>query len=108
VGPDPRVRDWAIGFGRGEEAHYRRRWHAPHAAVRLLRTRRSTPKEYDSRAWAPVSEAGLLLSAEMMRCGGSLLVWRFAFSAHGGRRPRSMTCGSGPSCQRLVRFFRWR
>jgi hypothetical protein len=44
------VRDWAIGFGRGEEAHYCRRWGAPHAAVRLLRTRRPTPEEYDSRA----------------------------------------------------------
>jgi hypothetical protein len=61
VGPGPRVRDWAVGFGGGEEAHYRRRWRAPHAAVRLLRTRRPTPKEYDSWAWAPMPEAGLLL-----------------------------------------------
>jgi hypothetical protein len=81
--------------------HYRRRWHAPHAAVRLLRTRRSTPKEYDSWARAPTPEAGrLLVSAEVKRRatagGGVLLTWRFAFSAHGGRRPRSMTRGPGP------------
>jgi hypothetical protein len=36
VGPGPRVRDWAVGFDGGEEAHYRRRWCAPHATVRLL------------------------------------------------------------------------
>jgi hypothetical protein len=79
VGPDPRVRYWAVGFGGGEEA----RRFAPRVAVRFLRTRRPTPKEYDSWARAPVSEAGPLLSAEMKRRGGSLLAWRFAFFAHG-------------------------
>jgi hypothetical protein len=53
----------------------------------------------------PVSEAGPLLSAEMKRRttvdGSVLLTWRFTFSAHGGRRPRSMTRGPGPPCQRL-------
>jgi hypothetical protein len=113
MGPGPRVRDWAIGFGGGEEAHYhrrwrtphtadwsaafgggeemhhRRQWRAPHAAVRLLRSRRPTPKEHDSWAWAPVPEAGpLLVSAEVKRRttagSGVLLTRRFAFSAHGG------------------------
>jgi hypothetical protein len=105
VGPSPRVRDWAVGFGGGEETHYRRRWRAPHAAVRLLRTRRPTPEEYDSWARAPVSETGPLLSVEGKRRttagGGVLLTRRFAFSAHGGRCPRSMTRGPGPLCQRL-------
>jgi hypothetical protein len=96
VGLGPRVRDWAVGFGGGEEAYYRGRWLAPLVAVRLLRTRRPTPKEYDSWAQAPMLEAGPLLSAEMKRCGGSLLAWRFAFFAHGDRRPRSMTRGPGP------------
>jgi hypothetical protein len=77
VGPSPRVRDWAVDFGGGEEAHYRGRRPAPHAAVRLLGTRRPTPKEHDLWARAPVSEAGPLLSAEMKRRttagGGSLL-----------------------------------
>jgi hypothetical protein len=50
VGLGPRYRDWAIGFGGGEEAHSRKWWRAPHAAVRLLRTRRPTPEEYGS--WA--------------------------------------------------------
>jgi hypothetical protein len=58
VGPGPRVRVRAIGFDGGEEAHYRRRWRAPHAVVRLCRTRRPTPKEHDSRARAPVPETG--------------------------------------------------
>jgi hypothetical protein len=62
VDPGPRVRDWAVGFSGGEEAHYRRRWRAPHTAV--------------------------------------------AFSTHGGQRPKSMTRGPGPPCQRLVRCFR--
>jgi hypothetical protein len=30
VGPGPRVRDWSAAFSGGEEAHYRRRWRAPH------------------------------------------------------------------------------
>jgi hypothetical protein len=105
VGPGPRVKDWSAAFGGGEEAHYRRRWRAPHAAVRLLRTWRPTPKEYDSWAQAPVPETGPLLSTEVKRCTtagyGVLLTRRFAFSTHGGQHPRSMTRGPGPPCQRL-------
>jgi hypothetical protein len=67
VGPGPRARDWAVGFSGGEEAHSCRRWRAPLAAVRLLRTRRPTPEEYDSWARVPVSETGPLLSAEVKR-----------------------------------------
>jgi hypothetical protein len=58
VGPGPRARSWSAAFGEGEETYYRRRWHAPHVAVRLLHTWRSTPKEYDSWARAPVPETG--------------------------------------------------
>ena len=104
MGPDPRVRYWAVVFGRGEEARYRGRRLAPHTAVRLFRTQSLTPKEYDLWARAPVLEAGPLLSAEMKRHGGSLLAWRFAFFAHGDRRPRSMTRGPGPSFQGLDRL----
>jgi hypothetical protein len=106
VGPGPRVRGWAATFDGDEEADYRGRRPAPHAAVRLLRTRRSTPKEHDSWAWAPVSEAGSLLTAEMKRCGGSPLARRFTFSALVDRRPGSMTRGPGPPCQRLGRLAR--
>jgi hypothetical protein len=95
-----------------KEAHYHRWWRAPHAVVHLIHTRRPTPDEYDSWARAPVSETGLLLLAEMKRRttagGGMLLTRRFAFSAHGGRRPKSMTRGPGPLCQSLVRCFWWR
>jgi hypothetical protein len=112
VGPGPRVRDWVVCFGGGEKVHYRGRWHAPHAAVHLLRTQRSTSEEYDSWARAPLSETGPPLSAEVKRRttagGGVLLTRRFAFSAHGGRRPKSMTRGPGPPCQRLVHCFRRR
>jgi hypothetical protein len=73
VGPGPRDRGWSATFGKDEEA----RRFAPCVVVRLLRTRRPTPEEYDSSAWAPVPEAGPLLSAEMKRRGGSLLAWRF-------------------------------
>jgi hypothetical protein len=55
---------------------------------------------------APVLETGPLLSVEMKRHCGSLLAWRFAFFAHGDRRPKRMTRGPGPPCQRLVRCFR--
>jgi hypothetical protein len=105
VGPGPRARHWAVDFGGGEEAHYRRRWRAPDAAARPLRTWRPTTEEYDSWARALVSETGPLLSAEMNRRttagGGVLLTRRFAFSAHRGRRPRRMTRGPWPPCQRL-------
>jgi hypothetical protein len=105
VGPGPRVRGWAAAFGGDEDAHYRRRWSAPHVVVHLLGTRRPTPKEYDSWARAPVLEAGPLLSAEMKRRttadGGVLLTRWFTFSAHGGRRPSNMTRGPGPPRQRL-------
>jgi hypothetical protein len=88
VGPGPHVSNWVVGFDGDEEAHYRRRWRATHAAVHLLRTRRPTPKEYDSWARAPVPEAGPLLSMEMKRRtitdGGVLLTRWFTFSAHGG------------------------
>jgi hypothetical protein len=53
VGPGPRLRGWAAAFGEDEEA----RRFAPRVAVRLLRTRRPTPKEHDSWARAPMSEA---------------------------------------------------
>ena len=33
MGPGPSARVWAIGFSGGEEAHYRRRWRAPHVAA---------------------------------------------------------------------------
>jgi hypothetical protein len=67
VGQGPRARHWAVDFGGGEEAHCCRRWRAPHAAVRLLRTRRPTPKEYDSWARAPAPETGPLLPVEVKR-----------------------------------------
>jgi hypothetical protein len=58
------------------------------------------------RGWAAAfggdEEAGPLLLAEMKRRttaeGSVLLTRRFIFSAHGGRRPRSMTRGPGPPC----------
>jgi hypothetical protein len=54
VGLSPRARGWSAAFSGDEEA----RRFSPHVAVRLLRTRRLTPKEYDSWAQAPVSKAG--------------------------------------------------
>jgi hypothetical protein len=57
VGSGPRARGWGATFGGDEEAHYRERWRAPNTNVRLLRTRRPTPKEYDSWARAPAPEA---------------------------------------------------
>jgi hypothetical protein len=83
VGSGPRVRHWVVGFNGGEEAHYHGRRLAPHVAVRLLHTRRPTPKEYDLWAQAPVLEASPLLSTEMKRRGGSLFAWWFAFFALG-------------------------
>jgi hypothetical protein len=68
--------------------------------------------EDDSWAWAPVPETGLLVSMEVKRRttvgGGVLLTRRFAFFAHRGRHPRSMTRGPGPPFQRLARCFRRR
>jgi hypothetical protein len=77
VGPGPHARGWsAAGFSRGEEARYRRWWRAPHLVVRLLRTWRPTPKEYDSWARAPALEAGSpwRVSGEIF-CGVSGRQW---------------------------------
>jgi hypothetical protein len=101
VGPGPHVRDWSAAFGGDGEA----RWFGPRVAVRLLRTWRPTPKEHDSWARTPVLEAWLLVLLEVKRrttAGGGLnLTRRFAFFALGDRRPRSMTRGPEPPCQRL-------
>jgi predicted alpha/beta hydrolase family esterase len=64
VSPGPCARDWAIGFGGGEEAHYRRRWCALHASVRLLRTQKPARQVHDKWAWAPMSEVGPLVAAK--------------------------------------------
>jgi hypothetical protein len=54
MGLGPCVRGWSAAFSGDEEA-----WRfTPCVAVRLLRIRRPTPKEYDSWAPAPLSEAG--------------------------------------------------
>jgi hypothetical protein len=96
VGPGPRVKDWAVGFGGGEEAYYHGRWLAPLAVVHLLRTRRPTPKEHDSWARAPRVRGWSAAFGGDEEAWRSLLAWRFAFFAHGDRRPRSMTRGPGP------------
>jgi hypothetical protein len=46
---------------------YRGRWRAPHVAVRLLRTQRPTPEEYDSWARASALETRSLVAAEVKR-----------------------------------------
>jgi hypothetical protein len=58
VGSGPCARDWAVGFGGGEEAHYRRRRRILHASVRLLR---ASGHLYDMLGWAPVHRMGTLV-----------------------------------------------
>jgi hypothetical protein len=65
VGPGPRARDWVVGFSGGEEAHYRNRWRALHALVRLLRTQKPVRQVHDMWAWAPMLEVGPLVAAKM-------------------------------------------
>jgi hypothetical protein len=57
VGLDPRVIDWAVVFGRDEEARYHGRRFAPRLAVRLLRTQRPAHQLYD--LWTRVLELAL-------------------------------------------------
>jgi hypothetical protein len=67
VGPDPRVRDWAVASdGDGETLHRGRRF-ASRVAVRLPSTQTPAHQLYDLWPRAPVSEAGSLLcsSGEM-------------------------------------------
>jgi hypothetical protein len=112
VGPGPRVRDWAVGFSGGEEARYRRRWRAPRAAVRLLRTQEPARQVHDMWAWAPMPEAGPLVAAKVKRRTaadrGVLLTWRFASFAPKKRYARCMTCGPRLPCQRLGHWWRRR
>jgi hypothetical protein len=93
------------------------RWGAilTRAVVRPFCTQKPTPKKYDLWARAPVSETGPLFPAEMERRttagGGSLLAWRFTFSALGDPHTSCMTCEPGPPFQRLgcfdARRARW-
>jgi hypothetical protein len=55
------MRDWAVGFGGGEEAHCCRRWRAPRVVVRLLCTQDPACQVHDmwglgshARGWAVV------------------------------------------------------
>ena len=64
MGLGPRARDWAVGFGGGEEAHYCRRWHALHASVRLLCTQKPAHQVHDMWAWALMPEVGRLVAAK--------------------------------------------
>jgi hypothetical protein len=66
VGLGPCARDWAIGFGGGEEAHYRRRWRALLASVHLclLRTQKPARQVHDMWGWAPMPEVGPLVAAK--------------------------------------------
>jgi hypothetical protein len=64
VGPGPCARDWAVGFGRGEETQYRRRRHTLHASVRLLRTQKPAHQVHDMWAWAPMPEVGPLVATK--------------------------------------------
>jgi hypothetical protein len=55
------------------------------AAVQLFCTQEPVPREDDSWAWAPVSETGLLVSAEVKRrttAGGGLLLRSNSPSSH--------------------------
>jgi hypothetical protein len=78
MGPGPRARGWSATFGGVTRRTI--------AGGGVLLTRRTGP----------------LLSVEVKRrttVGGSVLFTRrFAFSAHGGRRPKSMTRGPGSPC----------
>jgi hypothetical protein len=67
VGPVPCVRDWVVGFGGGEEAHYCRRRRALHTAVRLLRTQELARQVRDMWAWPPTPEVGTLVAVKMKR-----------------------------------------
>jgi hypothetical protein len=122
VGPGTCARDWAVGFGGGEEAHYPRRWRALHASVHLRRTQKLAHQVHDMWAWAPMPEVGRLVAAKPRgratagakrhtTVGGGVLSTRrftFTFSAHRNRRARCMTCGSGPPCQRLDHWLQRR
>jgi hypothetical protein len=83
VGPGPRARDWAVGFGGGEEADYRRQWCALHVSVHLLRTQKPARQVHDMWAWAPMLGVGPLVAAKtrgtLPRGGSTLLVRRFTF-----------------------------
>jgi predicted alpha/beta hydrolase family esterase len=65
VGSGLRARDWAVGFGGGEEAHYHRRWCTLHASVRLVRTQKPACQVHGMWAWAPMPEVGSLVAVKM-------------------------------------------
>jgi hypothetical protein len=62
--PGPCARDWAVGFGGGEVAHYRRRRRALHASIHFLRTQKPARQVHDMWAWAPMPEVGQLVAVK--------------------------------------------
>jgi hypothetical protein len=64
VGPGPCARDWGVGFGGGEETHYRRRRSTLHVSVHLLRAQKPALQVHDMWAWAPMPEVGPLVAAK--------------------------------------------
>jgi hypothetical protein len=98
VCPGPRARDWAISFGGGEEAHYRRQWCALHVSVRLLHTQKPARQVHDMWAWAPCQGLDRWLrrrrGGALPRGGSTLLVRWFTFLTvcrgedEGGALPR--------------------
>jgi hypothetical protein len=50
MGPGPCARGWAVGFGGGDEAHYRRQRCALHVSVHLLRAQKPARQVHDM--WA--------------------------------------------------------
>jgi hypothetical protein len=64
VAPGPCARDWAVGFGGGEETHYHRQRHALRASARLLRTQKPARQVHDMWVWAPMPEVGPLVAVK--------------------------------------------
>jgi hypothetical protein len=64
VGLGPRARDWAIGFGGGEEPHYRRQWCASSRVGSPAPHTEPTHQVHDMWAWAPMPEVGRLVAAK--------------------------------------------
>jgi hypothetical protein len=98
VGPGPRARDWVVGFGGGEEAHYRRQWRALHTSVLLLCTQnwRARCMTCGPRPPCQMLDRWLrqIRGGALPQGGSTLLVWRFAFLTvgrgedEGGALPR--------------------
>jgi hypothetical protein len=107
VGPGPRVRDWAVGFGGGEETYYCGQRLAPPWRFASFALVGRHPRSMTRGPRPPCQRLAAAFGGdEEARRFAPHVVVRLLRTRR--PTPKGVTHGPGPPCQRLVRCFRRR